>query len=155
LVADILRETRLDPSLLELEFTESDLLTHADTLAERLRELKALGLFISVDNFGTGYSSLAYLKRLPIDALKIDRSFIRDIHLGGDEAAISRAVIALSRSLNLRVVAEGVETVEQAESLRTERWCDLQGFYFSRPVNVDEATQLLDLANGGADSHAC
>jgi diguanylate cyclase (GGDEF)-like protein/PAS domain S-box-containing protein len=138
LAADIraaLSETGLDPQLLELEITESVMVDQYERAVEALREIKAMGVQVSIDDFGTGYSSLARLQKLPIDALKIDRSFIDDISPDSDDAAITTAIIAMAHSLRLRVVAEGVETREQAQFLR-ERSCDeMQGYYFCRPVS--------------------
>ena len=129
-----LKETGLDPRLLELEITESVMVDQHERALETLREVKAMGVRVSIDDFGTGYSSLARLKKLPIDALKIDRSFVGDIAIDPDDAAITSAIIAMAHSLRLRVVAEGVETHEQARFLR-ERGCDeMQGFLFGRPV---------------------
>ena len=108
-----------------------------------LRDLQSLGALLSLDDFGTGYSSLSYLKRFPIDVLKIDRSFVRDIHENTDDAAIAHAVIAMGHRLGMRVVAEGVENLAQLALLR-EYGCDaLQGFYFSRPVPAEEFTLML------------
>ena len=108
-----------------------------------LRDLQSLGALLSLDDFGTGYSSLSYLKRFPIDVLKIDRSFVRDIHENADDAAIAHAVIAMGHRLGMRVVAEGVENLAQLALLR-EYGCDaLQGFYFSRPVPAEEFTLML------------
>lgn len=138
-----LRENSIDSDLLELELTESSLMTHAKKTARILRRLKALGIRISIDDFGTGYSSLAYVKRFPIDVLKIDRSFIGDITTNPADAAITTAVIEMAHSLKVRVVAEGVETVEQYEFLR-KRGCDeVQGYYFSPPLPAHEITALL------------
>jgi diguanylate cyclase (GGDEF)-like protein/PAS domain S-box-containing protein len=137
LAADIhatLSETGLDPRLLELEITESVMVDRHERALETLRQVKAMGVQVSIDDFGTGYSSLARLRKFPIDALKIDRSFIGDIAVDPDDAAITTAIIAMARSLRLRVVAEGVETREQAQFLR-QRGCDeMQGYYISRPV---------------------
>ena len=117
---------------------------HPDEGIATLRALASLGLQLAIDDFGTGYSSLSYLKRLPINALKIDQSFIRDCISHRNDAAIVTSVIALAHSLNLRVVAEGVETPEQAAFLR-ERGCDeLQGFLFSTPVPAPELTAILE-----------
>ena len=137
LAADIreaLNETGLDPRLLELEITESMMVDQHERALETLRLVKAMGVQVSIDDFGTGYSSLARLQKFPIDALKIDRSFIGDIAGDPDDAAITTAIIAMAHSLRLRVIAEGVETREQAQFLR-ERGCDeMQGYFFSRPV---------------------
>jgi len=133
-----LKETGLDPRLLELEITESVMVDQHERALETLREVKAMGVRVSIDDFGTGYSSLARLKKLPIDALKIDRSFVGDIAIDPDDAAITSAIIAMAHSLRLRVVAEGVETHEQARFLR-DRGCDeMQGFLFGRPVPPHE-----------------
>jgi len=131
-----LKETSLDPRYLELELTES-VLADTNVSFERLQELKRLGLSLSIDDFGTGYSSLSYLKRFPLTALKIDRSFIGDLSADSDDAAIVAATIALAHSLRLRVVAEGVEKAEQLEYLQ-ELGCDeVQGYLFSKPLPAD------------------
>ena len=109
-----------------------------DNVVTKLEELKALGVFLSMDDFGTGYSSLAYLKRFPVDQLKIDQSFIRNIHQDFDDATITDAVIRLGHSLGLTVVGEGVETEEHVKIL-TEKGCDIfQGYHFCRPISNDE-----------------
>jgi diguanylate cyclase (GGDEF)-like protein len=129
-----LRDSGMDPAMLEVEITESVLMRDASPGAGLLEELKRRGLRVSIDDFGTGYSSLSTLKRLPVDTLKIDRSFVRDLPSGEEDRAITEAIVSMARSLGLTLVAEGVETKAQVEYLR-ERGCDeLQGFYFSRPV---------------------
>lgn len=138
-----LRENSIDSDLLELELTESSLMTHAKKTTGVLQRLKVLGIQISIDDFGTGYSSLAYVKRFPIDVLKIDRSFIAEITTNPADAAITTAIIEMAHSLDVRVVAEGVETVEQLDFLR-ERGCDeIQGYYFARPLPANEISELL------------
>ncbi|HZI82441.1 MAG TPA: EAL domain-containing protein [Casimicrobiaceae bacterium] len=133
-----LKETGLDPRLLELEITESVMVDQHERALATLSEIKATGVRVSIDDFGTGYSSLARLKKLPIDAVKIDRSFVGDIAIDPDDAAITTAIIAMAHSLRLRVVAEGVETHEQARFLR-DRGCDeMQGYLFGRPVAAAE-----------------
>jgi EAL domain-containing protein (putative c-di-GMP-specific phosphodiesterase class I) len=138
-----LHDSGLDPSLLELEITETVMMQNVQQGAELLRELKARGVHLSVDDFGTGYSSLAYLKRLPLNTLKIDRSFITDIPHDADDAAITQAVIAMGHSLRIRVVAEGVERDSQLDFLRRHGCDEMQGFLFSQPVPADEVQRLL------------
>jgi diguanylate cyclase (GGDEF)-like protein len=133
-VAGALHKTGLPPSCLDLEITESVLMQDAEATIKTLQGLKAMGVCVSVDDFGTGYSSLAYLKRFPIDTLKIDKSFMHDVVSDGHNAAIVRTVIALAKSLKLESIAEGVETREQVEFLRAEGCARLQGYYFSRPL---------------------
>jgi len=135
LVVRILTETGLDPTCLELELTESALMGDSSDTVCKLLLLKELGISISVDDFGTGYSSLSYLKHLPIDTLKIDRSFVRDIVDDPDDAAIVDAIIAMARSLKLTVIAEGVETLDQLEFLKKRDCHQVQGYYFSRPLD--------------------
>ncbi len=142
-IAAILAETGIDPALLELELTESMLMIDAQGSARMLQAMKAAGVRLSIDDFGTGHSSLAYLKRFPIDALKIDRGFVRDITTDSDDAAITLAIIGLAHSLNLTVVAEGVETAEQLRFLRDHGCDEMQGFHFSRPLTTVDATRLL------------
>jgi diguanylate cyclase (GGDEF)-like protein/PAS domain S-box-containing protein len=138
-----LRQNSIDSDLLELELTEGSVAMHARKMVGILRRLKKLGIRISVDDFGTGYSSLAYVKRFPIDVLKIDRSFITDVTTNPADAAITGAIIDMAHSLDVRVVAEGVETTEQLDFLR-QRGCDeIQGYYFSRPLSSDDMTKLL------------
>jgi diguanylate cyclase (GGDEF)-like protein len=142
-VRRILRSTGVAASLLEFELTESMLMKDPEAAARTLQGLKEAGVKLSVDDFGTGYSSLAYLKRFPIDALKIDRAFIRDVTADPDDAAITLAIISLAHSMKLKVVAEGVETKDQLDFL-AERDCDqMQGFYFARPQPVEDCTRAL------------
>jgi diguanylate cyclase (GGDEF)-like protein/PAS domain S-box-containing protein len=142
-IADVLEDTGLDPTCLEIELTESLVMKDVERAIGVLRDLKSLGVHISVDDFGTGYSSLSYLKRFPIDVLKIDQSFVRDITLDSDDAAIVASIISLAHSLRLHVIAEGVETEEQLAYLRQHRCDEMQGYYFSRPVSASEFGQLL------------
>jgi diguanylate cyclase (GGDEF)-like protein len=140
-IIDILRETRLPPRLLELEITEGVLMENVHANLDLLQRLQAAEIHLSIDDFGTGYSSMSYLKRFPIDQLKIDRSFVHDVP--GDGEAIATAIIAMAHSLGLTVVAEGVETLGQLEFLR-RAGCDImQGFYFARPMPGEELTALL------------
>jgi diguanylate cyclase (GGDEF)-like protein/PAS domain S-box-containing protein len=139
----ILRETGLDPSVLELELTESVLMKQADSAAAILQALRNQGVQVAVDDFGTGYSSLSYLGKFPIDALKIDQSFVGQISKAREDATIVSAVISMARSLNLRVVAEGVETLEQLTFLQAHECDEAQGYYFSRPVLPHQFAALL------------
>jgi diguanylate cyclase (GGDEF)-like protein/PAS domain S-box-containing protein len=138
-----LDETGLDPRLLELELTESVLMKHAASAASILETLRKSGVQVAVDDFGTGYSSLSYLRKFPIDCLKIDQSFVGRIGLAADDASIVTAVISMAGSLKLRVVAEGVETLEQADFLRAQACDQAQGYYFSRPVMPEQFASLL------------
>ena len=133
-VRAILPETGLDPRFLELELTETFLMQDSKSTVAVLQALKAMGVQLALDDFGTGYSSLSYLKRFPIDTLKIDRSFVRDLTTDADDASIVSAVISMGKSLHMRVVAEGVETREQLAFLREQSCPEGQGYYFSRPV---------------------
>jgi diguanylate cyclase (GGDEF)-like protein/PAS domain S-box-containing protein len=142
-VARVLENTGLEGRYLELEVTESVLMEDVATLTNTLLHLKNLGVKIAIDDFGTGYSSLSYLKRFPIDKIKIDRSFVRDLPHDADDLAITSAIISMAQSLKIKVIAEGVETSEQMDLLR-ERGCDeIQGFYLSRPLPAAELAQLL------------
>ena len=131
------------PGQLELEITESTIMQHIDAAASTMRALHCSGMKISIDDFGTGYSSLNHLKRFPINTVKIDRSFIRDITIDSDDAAIVSAIISMAHSMGLRVIAEGVETAAQLSILRDLQCNEIQGFLFSPPVPPDEATALL------------
>jgi diguanylate cyclase (GGDEF)-like protein len=144
-LTQIIRASGLDPSHLELEITESVAMSNGELTVVALEKLKALGVKIAIDDFGTGYSSLSYLKRFPIDTLKIDRSFIRDIPMDSGDKKITRAIIAMAHSFKLTVVAEGVETAEQLAFLRTQR-CDVaQGFFLYRPLAEGEVAGALQL----------
>ncbi len=140
----ILKETGLDPKSLELELTESVLMKRAESAASVLKTLRASGVQIAVDDFGTGYSSLSYLRKFPIDALKIDQSFVRQITTARDDTTIVTAVISMGRSLKLRVVAEGVETQEELDFLRAHQCDEAQGYFFSRPVVAEQFAKLLE-----------
>jgi diguanylate cyclase (GGDEF)-like protein len=142
-VSSILGETGMDPHLLEVELNESLLIHDVENTLRILTGLKALGVRIAVDDFGTGYSSLAMLQRFPLDTIKIDRSFMRDFIGTTKDTGLADAIIAMGKSLSLTVVAQGVETKEQAEHLRLHACDELQGFYFKRPLPVEEFTQLL------------
>jgi diguanylate cyclase (GGDEF)-like protein/PAS domain S-box-containing protein len=142
-VASVLRDTALDPQCLELEVTESALMTRAESTTGVLHALKDLGVQLAIDDFGTGYSSLSYLSRFPIDTLKIDRSFVHGIGRTEHDATIISAVIGIGRSLQQRVVAEGVETKEQLALLRAYQCGEGQGYYFSRPVAAAQFADLL------------
>jgi len=131
------------PSLIELEITESSLMVNPAEATRTLEYLKSLGLGIAIDDFGTGYSSLGYLKRFPLDALKIDRSFVRDITTDANDATITLAVISMAHSLGLKVVAEGVESAEQLAFLARHGCDQIQGYYFARPLPADECTRAL------------
>ncbi|MCW8886543.1 MAG: EAL domain-containing protein [Motiliproteus sp.] len=142
-VEQVLETTGLPADMLELEITESFIMSHPESTIAKLQQLKDLGIKLSIDDFGTGYSSLSYLKKLPIDKLKIDKSFVFDIGLCGDDEAITKAVIALGHSLNLTVIAEGVENDDHVRFLK-ENGCDeLQGFHFSKPLPADECLEFL------------
>jgi diguanylate cyclase (GGDEF)-like protein/PAS domain S-box-containing protein len=142
-VRSALADSGLAPHLLELEVTESSVMHNVERALEVLSALKAMGVRLAIDDFGTGYSSLAQLKRFPIDTLKVDRSFIRELPSDSEDKAIAEAIIAMGKTLSLTVVAEGVETREQQDFLR-ERACDqMQGFYFSKPVSAADFAELL------------
>ncbi|WP_248918054.1 EAL domain-containing protein [Pseudomonas entomophila] len=143
LVRQVLQESGLAPHLLELELTESQLLDSVEHIISTFEQLHALGVKLAIDDFGTGYSSLSYLKRFPVDYVKIDQAFIRGLLEGSQDAAITRAIIAMAKSLQLKVVAEGVETLEQLQFLR-EHGCDeVQGYLISRPVDAASFQALL------------
>ncbi|MBI2312020.1 MAG: EAL domain-containing protein [Betaproteobacteria bacterium] len=147
-VLAVLAETGLDPEWLELELTESIVMQNAQGTIETLQALKAAGIKLSIDDFGTGYSSLSYLKRFPIDKLKIDQSFVRDIATDPNDAAIVRAVVTLGHSLQYKVIAEGVETEEQVEFLRACGCDEAQGFHFSAPIPAEAIARLVRESGG-------
>ena len=142
-VLKAIRKYDIAPDLLELELTESSLMSNAEETISVLRNLKALGIQISIDDFGTGYSSLAYLKRFPIDKLKIDIAFVREVTSNPDDAAIVLAIISMAHSMKLEVIAEGVENDAQLAYLRRHGCDEMQGYYFSRPVPQEEFEQML------------
>ena len=149
-VLDAVASAGIATTQLELEITESVLLQDADRTLVQLNTLKEAGISLSIDDFGTGYSSLNYLKRFPIDTIKIDRSFVKDLHDDADDAAICAAIIAMSRQLGLTVVAEGVETREQLKFLRRHKCDHIQGFVFSRPLSADDFFAFLVKISGSA-----
>jgi diguanylate cyclase (GGDEF)-like protein/PAS domain S-box-containing protein len=147
-----LGETDLEPRFLALEITETNAMENIEATAHTLGELKEIGVKVSIDDFGIGYSSLNHLKRLPVDALKIDRAFIQDVNTNADDAAIVTAIIGMAHALNLEVVAEGVETQQQLEFLAA-RGCDkMQGYLLGRPLPSEECEQLLAESAGGQES---
>ena len=145
-VTEALRASRLQPQLLELELTESLLVENVEHAMGVMGKLKAIGTAISIDDFGTGYSSLGYLKRFPIDSLKIDKSFVRDIATSPKDAAIVKAISALARSLGIGLIAEGVEEAWQAEFLRGQQCTEMQGFLFSHPLPQEQVIDALSRA---------
>jgi EAL domain-containing protein (putative c-di-GMP-specific phosphodiesterase class I) len=147
-VIDAVTSAGIATTQLELEITESVLLHDVDRTLAQLSALKDAGISLSIDDFGTGYSSLNYLKRFPIDTIKIDRSFVKDLHEDADDAAICAAIIAMSQQLGLKVVAEGVETREQLKFLRRHKCDHIQGFIFSRPLSADDFSAFLVKISG-------
>jgi EAL domain-containing protein (putative c-di-GMP-specific phosphodiesterase class I) len=138
-----LQESGMDPTCLELELTESMAMNSTEHFMAKLRKLKAMHVRLSIDDFGTGYSSLSYLKRFPLDRLKIDKSFIRDIATNSDDAAITCAIIALAHSLDFKVIAEGVEMQEQLSFLHANKCDEFQGYYFSKPLSASAFSTLM------------
>lgn len=143
LVRQVLDETGLPSHLLELELTESHLLDNVENVISTFQQLRDMGVKLAIDDFGTGYSSLSYLKRFPVDYVKIDQTFVRDLSAGGEDAAITRAIIAMAHGLELKVVAEGVETQAQLDFLRAQRCDEIQGFLISPPVPAERFAELL------------
>ncbi|MGH8807486.1 MAG: EAL domain-containing protein [Noviherbaspirillum sp.] len=142
-IAAILADTGIAPDCLELEITESMMMQNAEHSIGLLRELKAMGIKLSIDDFGTGYSSLAYLRRLPIDCVKIDRFFIKDIPHEADDVAVTKGIISLAHNLRLRVIAEGIETAAQHDFLQASGCDEIQGYYFSKPMAAPQLAALL------------
>lgn len=138
-----LNETNLPPQCLELELTESLLMKNTDSINRLLHKLRDMGIQISIDDFGTGYSSLSYLKRFPINTLKIDQSFVRNITTDSNDAVIAQTVIRMAHSFGFRAVAEGVETLEQLRVLRSLECDEAQGYYFSRPLPNEDFEKFL------------
>jgi diguanylate cyclase (GGDEF)-like protein len=143
-IEQILEQTGLEPHLLELEITEGVLMQNIETTVTALTRLKTMGIRLAIDDFGTGYSSLSYLRRFPIDVLKIDQSFIRGLSNDSNDAALVSAIISLGRSLNLTIIAEGVETLEQLDFLKAHQCEEGQGYYFSKPVEPDAFARYLE-----------
>jgi predicted signal transduction protein with EAL and GGDEF domain len=156
MIAGVLAATGLEPRFLDLEITEGMVMHNAETAIALLERLHQLGIQLSVDDFGTGYSSLAYLKRFPVQTLKIDQSFVRDLTVAGSDTGIVKAIIAMADSLKLGVVAEGVETKEQLACLANLRCGQYQGYYFSRPVPAADFIRILqrDRSSAGAVQRA-
>ena len=142
-VIEVLEQTGLDPSRLELELTESIVIQNNKNTSNNLRQLQEMGVTFSIDDFGTGYSSLAYVKNFPVNRLKIDQGFIRNLANDLNDAAIVRAIVSLGHSLNLDVIAEGVEDAEQLEILRKEGCDEVQGYFFSRPLPAKDFMLLF------------
>jgi EAL domain-containing protein (putative c-di-GMP-specific phosphodiesterase class I) len=139
----ILEETGMDPKCLELELTEKSLINRDKATASTLNTLRKKGVKVAIDDFGTGYSSLSYLRKFPLDALKIDRTFIRQISTAGEDRTIVTAGIGMGKNLRMRVVAEGVETLEELEFLRAQQCDEAQGYFFSRPMPPRQFAGLL------------
>jgi diguanylate cyclase (GGDEF)-like protein/PAS domain S-box-containing protein len=144
IVEKVLADTHLEPCWLELEVTENIMLRNEEAAVETLNKLSRLGVQISIDDFGTGYSTFSYIKKIPINTLKIDRSFISDISSNLNDEAIAKAVIAMAKNLNMNVIAEGVETEDQRKILESMNCPEMQGFFFSRPLPADELSNFLD-----------
>ncbi|MGB5296684.1 MAG: EAL domain-containing protein, partial [Thermoanaerobaculia bacterium] len=143
-VSAALGEAKLTPDLLDLELTESILMEDREEPIRCLQDLKSLGIRLSIDDFGTGYSSLSYLTRFPLTSLKIDRSFLAGVPTNPQHVGVTRAIIAMAQSLELKVTAEGVETEEALDFLRQHGCDEAQGFLFSRPVPAEEFYELLE-----------
>jgi EAL domain-containing protein (putative c-di-GMP-specific phosphodiesterase class I) len=143
MIGQILKETRLDPEFLELEITETTVITNVESAKTVMDELTQMGISIAMDDFGNGYSSLSYLKKFPFHTLKIDQAFVRDITTDPNDRAIVTAIAALGKVLNLKLVAEGVETDVQERLLRSLNCHEMQGYLFSAPLPAPEATRLL------------
>lgn len=147
MIKSILEELDLSPEFLHIELTENQIIKNTEITINKMKQLKSVGVHISIDDFGTGYSSLGYLKNFPIDALKIDKSFVQDIVRDDDDAAITNTIITLAQNLNLNVIAEGVETKEQVEFLLSKKCYLMQGYYFSQPLKAEEFTNKYLVQN--------
>ncbi len=147
MIESTLQEYRVDPAFLTFELTESVIMADTDKMLVKLNELKKLGIKLSVDDFGTGYSSLSYLNRFPLDYLKIDRSFVKELSKSQDADAIVNAILALAKALNLKTIAEGVETAQQKQFLQNSTCDAIQGYYYSKPVPVEEFQHFWTLTN--------
>lgn len=137
-IRSAISSTGVPPSRVELEITESSLMDHGETSQQVLENLKSMGFSFAIDDFGTGYSSLAYLKNLPIDKLKIDQYFVRDIASNQSDAQIVKTIISMAKAMGLHVIAEGVETKDQLDFLRDNDCTEFQGYYFSKPLSYDD-----------------
>lgn len=149
IISNILEETGMDPACLNLELTETVIMENAEDTIRALRDIKNMGISISVDDFGTGYSSLSYLKRFPIDTLKIDKSFVQDITTDADDEAIATTIIAMAHALRLSVLAEGVETEDQLSMLRAKNCDEIQGYYLCRPLPPEEVRRFMQYHSPG------
>jgi EAL domain-containing protein (putative c-di-GMP-specific phosphodiesterase class I) len=143
LVRGILSECGLEAKYLELELTEGLLLSNVDVMFTLIQELREMGVKLTIDDFGTGYSSLSYLRQFKVNRLKIDRSFVREVPENADDAAITTAIINMAKALNLDVLAEGVENIAQLDFLRAQNCYEIQGFYFSKPMAVEQVEEKL------------
>ncbi|MET1028768.1 MAG: GGDEF domain-containing phosphodiesterase, partial [Dongiaceae bacterium] len=150
-IADALAESGMDPNLLELEITEGMLMHDVDKAMKTLTALRDMGIQLAIDDFGTGYSSLSQLKRFPVNTIKVDRSFVRDLETNADDRGITQAIIAMGKTLSLTVIAEGVETEGQLDFLRQNHCDEFQGFYFSKAVPADEFAALMRSQTTEAD----
>jgi diguanylate cyclase (GGDEF)-like protein/PAS domain S-box-containing protein len=153
-IRNVLAETGLDPKYLELELTESLLLSNGEVMFSMLQDLRDMGIMLAIDDFGTGYSSLGYLRQFKVNRLKIARSFIQDVSIDADDAAITTAIINMARALNLSVLAEGVENLDQLSFLQAQQCYTIQGFYFSKPVAVEQIDAQLRAGFGHMASAA-
>ena len=153
-IANVLNENQLAPQLLEVEITENLLIENTDDAIKIIEQLKELGIIVSIDDFGTGYSSLNYLKSFPIDYIKIDRTFIRDLQSNAKDAAITSAIANLARSLDMQVVAEGVENPEQMEFLKQQGCQQIQGYLIGKPMPMPAMKDLIDHELGADEALA-
>ena len=143
MITGILDDTGLDPHFLELEITEGMVMSGVEAVIETLHKLHAIGVELAIDDFGTGFSSMSYLKKFPVDRLKIDQSFMRGIENNVEDRSITKAIIKLGHSLGLKVIAEGVETEEQMEFLRIRHCQEAQGYLISRPIVAEELAEFI------------